>query len=142
MDNRHQCNRFIPEDNKVVNIVESISSKDMKNINIRKYSTADRLSRATVFIMRFISNLKLSIQRKETKEIYLTAEEIKIAEYTWIKSVHQEFFKDKSNLKQFQNKLGIYLDTDNIYKCKGRLLNSSLSEYSKTPLFLPEEGYL
>ena len=60
---------------------------------------------------------------------------------TWIKSVQREFFKDKSNLKQFQIKLGVYLDTDNIYKCKGRLVNSSLPEYSKTPIFLPKESY-
>ena len=60
---------------------------------------------------------------------------------TWIKSVQREFFKDKSNLKQFQIKLGVYLDTDNIYKCKGRLVNSSLPEYSKAPIFLPKESY-
>ena len=91
--------------------------------------------------MHFISNLKLSVQRKEIKEIYLTTVEIEIAEYTWIKSVQKEFFKDKSNLKQFQIKLGVYLDTDSIYKCKGRLINSSLLEHSKAPIFLPKESY-
>ena len=79
------------EDNKVVNVVGSISSKDIKN-NIRKYVTADGLFRVAAFILRFISNLKLSVQRKEIKEIYLTAVEIEIAEYTWIKSVQKEFF--------------------------------------------------
>ena len=128
------------EDNKVVNVVGSISSKDIKN-NIRKYVTADRLFRVAAFILRFISNLKLSVQRKEIKEIYLTTVEIEIAEYTWIKSVQKEFFKDKSNLKQFQIKLGVYLDTDSIYKCKGRLINSSLLEHSKAPIFLPKESY-
>ena len=78
--------------------------------------------------MPFISNLKLSVQRKEIKEIYLTAKEIEIAEYKWIKSVQKEFFKDKSNLKQLQIKLGAYLDTDNIHKCKGPLVNSFLLE--------------
>ena len=74
------------EDNKVVNVVESFTSKDIKNIiNIRKYSTVDRLFHVTAFILRFISNLKLSIQRREIKEIYLTAEEIETAEYKWIK---------------------------------------------------------
>ena len=87
--------------------------------------------------MRFISNLKLSVQRKETKETYLTAEEIEVAEHTWIISFQKEFFKDKSNLKQFQIKLGVYLN-----KRKGRLVNSSLLEYSKTPIFLPKESYL
>ena len=130
------------EDNQVVNVVGSISSKDIKNINIPKYSTADRLFCVTAFILHFISNLKLTEQRKEIKEIYLTAVEIEIAEYTWIKSVQKEFFKDKSNLKQFQIKLGVYLDTDSIYKCKRRLINSSLLEHSKTPIFLPKESYL
>ena len=88
------------EDKKVVNVVECISSKDIKNINIRKYSTADRLFRVTAFLLRFISNLKLSVQTKETKEIYLTAEEIEIGKYIWIKSVQKGFFKDKSNLKK------------------------------------------
>ena len=103
------------EDNKVVNVVGSIGSKDIKNINTRKYRTADRSFRVTAFILRFISNLKLSVERKEMKEIYLTAAEIEIAEFTWIKSVQKEFFKDKSNLKQFQIKLGVYLDTDSIF---------------------------
>ena len=53
-----------------------------------------------------------------------------------------DFFKDKSNLKQFQIKLEVYLDTDKIYKCKRRLVNSSLLEYSKTPIFLPKESHL
>ena len=131
------------EDNKVVNVVGSISSTDIKNIvNIRKYSTTDRLFCVTAFTLRFISNLKLSVQRKEIQGIYLTAAEIEIAEHTWIKSVQKELFKDKSNLKQFQIKLGVYLDTDSIYKCKGRLINSSLLEHSKTPIFLPKESYL
>ena len=87
--------------NKVVNVVWSISSKDIKNIiKIRKYSRADRLFRVTAFILRSISNLKFSVQRKEIKEIYSTAKEIEIAEYTWIKSVQKEFFEDKLNLKQ------------------------------------------
>ena len=68
------------EDNKVVNAVESIRSKDIKNINICKYSTADRLFRTTAFILRFISNLKLSVQGKETTKIYLTDKEIEIAD--------------------------------------------------------------
>ena len=64
-----------------------------------------------------------------------------MAEYTWIKSAHKEFFKDKSKLKQFQIKLGVYLDTDNMYKYKG-LINSPLLEYSKMLIFLPKESYL
>ena len=133
----------ISEDNKNVNVAKSVCSKDLKSlIGIRKYSTANRLFRVMSCILRFISNLKLSVQRKETKNIYLTAEEIEITEYTWIKSVQKEFFKDKSNLNQFQIKHGVYLDTDNIYKCNGRLVNSSLPEYSKTPIFLRKESYL
>ena len=59
----------ISEDNKVVNIVESVSSKDIKNIiDIHKCSTVDRLFLATAFILRFISNLKFNVQRKETKK--------------------------------------------------------------------------
>ena len=53
-----------------------------------------------------------------------------------------DFLKDKSNLKQFQIKLEVYLDTDNIYKCKRRLVNSSLLGYSKRPIFLPKESHL
>ena len=47
------------KDNKIVNTVGSISLKDIKNINICKYSTADRFFRITAFILHFISNLKL-----------------------------------------------------------------------------------
>ena len=73
----------ISEDNKVVNIAESVCSKDLKNIiDICKYSTADYLFCVTSIILRIISNLKLSVQIKETNDIYLTAEEIEIAEYT------------------------------------------------------------
>ena len=54
------------EDNEVVNVVGSISSKDIKNIFV---NTADRLFRVTAFTLHFISNLKLSVQRKEVKKI-------------------------------------------------------------------------
>ena len=75
----------ISEDKKVLNVVESVSSQVIKNvIDIRKYSTTDCLFRVTAFILRFISNLKLSVQRKETKKMYLDAEEIEIVEYTCI----------------------------------------------------------
>ena len=48
-------------------------------INIRKYSTADCLFRVTAFILRFISDLKLNVQRKEIKEIYFSSEGIQEA---------------------------------------------------------------
>ena len=57
----------ISGDNEVLNVVESVSSKDIKNIiGISKYSTADCLFRVAAFIWSFVSSLKLSVQGKES----------------------------------------------------------------------------
>ena len=55
-----------------------------------------------------------------------------MAEYTWIKSAQKEFFKDKSKLKQFQIKLGVYLDTD-IFTKRKLFIKSYYTESTSKP---------
>ena len=89
----------ISENNKVLNVVESVSSKDIKNsIDICKCSWADCMFRVTAFIWRFVPNLKLSVRRKESpcSVIYMhDCESHSFRSGTWYKCINVLFLQEE-----------------------------------------------
>ena len=77
--------------------------------------------------------------------IHLGANKIESAELVWIRSVQEQFFWEEIRfLKQSSGKkplyvkqFGLYLDNDDLIRCRGRINNSSLPLESKNPVFLP-----
>ena len=65
---------------------------------ICKYSSVDRLFYVTAFALRFVSNLKLSVQKQNLETNYLITGEFQKAENIWIKSVQERFAKNNSNI--------------------------------------------
>ena len=65
---------------------------------ICKYSSVDRLFCVTTFALRFVSNLKLSVQKQNFERNYLFTGEFQKAENIWIKSVQGKFAKNNSNI--------------------------------------------
>ena len=81
-----------------------------KCIRSRSKLIVDRLFRLTAFALLFISNLKLSIQKRNIETNYLSTGELQKAENIWIKSVQGKFAKNNSSL----------FGSRKLWRCKGR----------------------
>ncbi|XP_077990938.1 uncharacterized protein LOC144445269 [Glandiceps talaboti] len=76
----------------------------------------------------------------------LSAQEIKTAEKLWISNIQSDCYGDeikllKSNERkhgQLVKQLKLFVDTDNIVRCGGRLHNAPLTETAKFPALLPK----
>ena len=93
--------------------------------------------RVTALALRFINKLK----RKPGSSSQLDSEEIAEAEkkmwtryVQWLhcSDVMESIHKDKRNKMKVQ--LGIYLDGENILRCRGRLENAEMSEGTRLPM--------
>ena len=98
-----------------------------KIIDISKSSSCNRLLRVTVLVLRSASNLICRVRGKNDliKSEDLTKEEIEQAESTWIKTA-QRSVKEAKNLAQLQKQLGLYVESDGIIRCCGRICNAAL----------------
>ena len=106
-----------------------------KVIDLERYSTIHKLYRVTSYVIRFVRNLRLSIEERQTN--CLTTTEILEAESFWIKDVQRSMRQtDKFRLLSLQ--LGV-VEENGIMICKGRLGNSDLEIGTKFPMLLPRE---
>lgn len=123
-----------------------------KVIEAKNFSTLTRLLRITAYVLRFVDRLKngLGDQRgtDEMSQTLLEAMDLEKAELVWIQSVQGEAFPEEiSFLKQsimkktlYVRQFGLYLDEENLIRCKGRINNSALPQESKNPIFLPSKN--
>ena len=115
-------------------------------MDCKKYAGLNRLLRVTSYVIRFIKKC-----RKQTTSFdpFISPCEMNQSELLWIKSVQQSIFAREIQylcscvgqcpllVKQF----GLFLDDQEVLRCKGRLNNSSLCMLSKNPAILPCDGY-
>ena len=59
----------------------------------------------------------------------------------WTRDIQNVFKEDEIYSKNLKVTLGIYLDSDHILKCMGRLNNSNLPKYTRNPVLLPKDGH-
>lgn len=111
-------------------------------IDSEKYSSMSKLVRVTTTVMRFINRLR----GEKFESPYMTAEELDNAENMWIRHIQRKHFSNvskptaenrKNNLQKKQ--LGVFLDENNILRCKGRMKNASLDERARQPVLLPSK---
>ncbi|XP_057296224.1 uncharacterized protein LOC130625174 [Hydractinia symbiolongicarpus] len=84
-----------------------------------------KLLRVTAYVIKFIDCLKSRINGNVSKQTLLSTEDLEHAELLWLK-----------------NTLGLFIDKDDIIRCKGRLLHANLPYDSKYPILLPGDSYL
>ena len=121
-------------------------------IEVRNFSRFNRLLRVTAYVLRFVNHLKGGVRRqsgsKRVSTKLVEAGEMNKAELVWLRSVQHRAFNDEiCFLKQLTRKkplyvsqFGLYLDEDQLIRCKGRIGNSSLPPESKNPVFLPSKN--
>jgi len=116
-------------------------------VDISSFSTLSRRLAVTLYVYRFITNFRKSLQEQET--VPLTAEQ-QFALTTWVRQCQEEVYsKELINISTNSTKrlplvrqLHLFVDTDHLLRCDGRIHNSPLSETAKFPLLLSPKHWL
>jgi hypothetical protein len=124
-----------------------------KIMDINRFSSLKKLLRVTAYVLRFIEALKTKKQDQPPTVQTMkqpTGSEIKQAELLWTKSIQATSFeneisfvssKDSKSIEPiYVKQFGLYLDDDQLLRCKGRLNNASLNPGSKNPILLPSKS--
>jgi len=119
-------------------------------MDISNYSTYPKLLAVTAYVFRFIVNCRTQHQERLTGP--LTPSELVNAEVKWVKASQREVYnsvlvnimsnsscrKRTSLIRQ----LRLFLDSDSLIRCGGRIHNAPLSATAKFPLLLPPKHSL
>jgi hypothetical protein len=114
-------------------------------LNQERFSSSKKLFRVTAYVMRFISKLKSKMNNLKGKATSsgesLAVEELEAAETQWLREVQKPIVAD-DKFGQVRNSLRLFVDDMGVYRCKGRLENSTLPYETKFPVLLPQKSHL
>jgi len=112
-------------------------------MNCEDLSDFSKLCRVTAYVICFVNNIKAQSSRPVSplSSGSLTSEEVFFCESWWIKE-SQKSLPLNRNFKQQCAQLGVITDKNGIFRCKGRLCNSSLLESAKLPAWLPCDHHI
>ncbi|XP_057292572.1 uncharacterized protein LOC130621287 [Hydractinia symbiolongicarpus] len=120
-------------------LVNSTSVNLRRIFDVKRFSSMHKLLRVTAYVIKFIDCLKSPINGNVSKQTLLSTEDLEHAELLWVKTCQKDL---TSRLNQLNNTLGLFIDKDDIIRCKGRLLHANLPYDSKYPILLPGDSYL
>lgn len=124
----------------VLNIVSEKTSRRKLNleclISLERFGSLRRLIRVTSYVLRFVSNLKLSKARKELILGEVNQSELDQARELWYREVQRTVLEDKK-FGQVKVSLQLYADEKGILRCGGRLENAPIPYAGRFPIFLP-----
>ncbi|XP_052268588.1 uncharacterized protein LOC127869969 [Dreissena polymorpha] len=116
-------------------------------INISDNSSYRRLLRVTVLVQRFVKNCKLP--HKERIYGTVNANELRCAEKLLLRHCQAtEYNDEKISLKSrmcritLVKQLRLFIDSDDIIRCCGRINKAPLSEMTKFPILLPKKHHI
>ena len=69
----------------------------------------------------------------------ISTEEMENAEKLWLRTV-QNKLKEEKNIRSLQEQLGLFEDTDQVIRCKGRIKNAELNYETRFLAILPGES--
>ena len=110
------------------------------------------LMRVTAQVFRLSSNFRLKDRSRDSwNRKPLKSEELQRAENIWIRAFQEKYFPIELDYLQSQKKawrpalvsqLDLFLDSDRIIRCKGRLQNAVMSESAKHPVLITKYSSL
>ena len=139
IDSENRSKESIVQTN-LVSVANERDGSGPLTIDIKRYSTSNKLVRMTAWIMRFVNNLK----GFHEKSNILNVREIQEAKHIWEKYIQEKMYKDcydaiSSNKKNdIVHDLGLKIDPRGILRCHGRLENAELIEDAIFPKLLPK----
>ena len=126
-------------------------------IDSTRYSSSTKLLRIPAFVLKFIAKLKNRMKSQKKRKLVpkeVTALDINNAEIVWINSVQLSSFEteiryltrkktkdDSLTIPKLVAQFGLYLDSQGIIRCGGRIGNSSLTSNSKHLILLPSKNH-
>ena len=117
--------------------------------NIKKYNDLLKLYRITALVLRFIENIRRSLQEVcrtkkslvRTMEKYVTSGEMKRSKKLWIQA-NQKFVESEKDFENLQLQLNVKKDADDIIRTFSRMKNACLPAETKAPVLLSKEHRL
>ena len=107
-----------------------------------KFSKLSKLLSVTAYVCRFTHNTRQPSSSWQVGP--LTSSELSQANLKWIHNTQQTVFaKEIANIQSCQNRLPLvrqlklFLDSNNLLRCGGRIHNAPLSELTRFPYLLP-----
>ena len=120
----------------------------LHSANCSDFSELTKLFRVMAYVLRFIDRVKCSKKSTEEATKELTASEVNRAASVWIRTIQNnpftselEFLKcDNQRLPQNRvRQFGLFLDGDQLMRCKGRIEHANLESDSKHLILLPSK---
>ena len=163
LDNKDALQEVVKKHVSVTHSLVTADSEDQsvnlsQVIDIEQYSSVTRLLHITAYVLQFIRNAKKRVSDRATRKgpreplrKELNAQELNQAEILWLKTVQKVSLAKELEFLQSQRKtirpvcvtqFGLFLDHQQIIKCKGRVGNAPLSQESKNPILLPSKHRL
>ena len=123
--------------------VDKLVDETSFDLDPYKYSSLKRMWRVTALVLRFLDRLR----RKTSWNGPLDAVEISHADKMWTAYIQKTKYSDvidciqkkRSNYTYLVIQLGLYLDSDRLLRCRGRLENAEVCDDARHPLLLPTQ---
>ena len=108
-----------------------MNNTDVSNLlDCDKYSSVYKLYRITAYMLKFIDLLK-----NRDQPCKLSQADFARVKRLWVLECQAALMKDK-NFSTWKSQFNLYLDENQLWRCKGRLEHASLSFSTKHPLML------
>ena len=136
----------------------TISNTQIPTVNLdeiiqcTKFSTFNRLMRVTAYVLRFVKRSRqLASSSSTDHRILPSAEELSLAETYWIRSIQAKSFSPEINHLQSDCQsskpirvlqFGLFLDSNKVMKCRGRINEADLPAASKQPILMPSKHHV
>ena len=125
-----------------------------KIVDLQRFSNKGKLLRCIGWVLRFVSNMKSAILKSDfNHEPTLTVSEVNEAENVLIKSIQNDCFAKeihylslsesvRKGMKTplYVNQFNLYLDKNEILRCRTRIGKSTVPDSNKQPILLPSRN--
>lgn len=106
------------------------------------FSSLQRLLRVTAYVNRFVSVLKAKIQNSASQgSSDLVAGDLLEAELCWIREAQKSFNQEKK-FSTWMHQFGLFVDSNGVWRCTGRLDNADIPAAVRHPILLPKKHSL
>ena len=112
---------------------ESEITKNLSDINEKRFSSLHKLLRVTAWIMRLADRL----MKRDIRTGPITTSELQLGRLLWEQQIqHKHYFEVICSIKSgrknnIKHQLNLRLDTNGLLRCQGRLANAQLSQAAK-----------
>ena len=137
----------------MVNSGDEIPPQINEVLQLSSYSTKGRLLRVLSWVLRFINNLKATVQEKSLNlEQQISVTEMEIAETKLIRSIQSEAFEKEINFittpsnkdkkaPLYVTQFNLLIDEDKLLRGRTRICKSSVIDSGKQPILLPSNNH-